>query len=145
MDASTLAASALAIANETSQPAAVEELLLERECLAMDREALRSFVVERHYIQAPEFSEDPLWTWRNAFELQADQLQHIRENNRLMALRFREGMTNMEESLNNMDSELDNAVALSAEMSELQPGATAETRARNGRGGNGGRSRSRRR
>ena len=145
MDASTLAASALAIANETSQSAAVEELLQERERLAMDREALRSFVVERHYIQAPDFSEDPLWTWKNVFECQADQLQHIRDNNRLMAVRFREGMRIMEDSLNSMDTELDDAVHLSAELRELQPGPAVATRARNRHGGNGGRSRSPRR
>ena len=57
MDASTLAAAALAIATEISQPAAVEELLLERERLAMDREALRSFLVERHYIHAPGYAQ----------------------------------------------------------------------------------------
>ena len=55
MDASTLAA--VAIATETSQPAAVEELLLERERLAMDREALRSFLVERHYIHVPGYAQ----------------------------------------------------------------------------------------
>ena len=57
MDASTVAAAALAIATETSQPAAVEELLLERERLAMDREALRSFLVERHYIHVPGYAQ----------------------------------------------------------------------------------------
>ncbi len=57
MDASTLAAAALAIATETSQPAAMEELLLERERLAMDREALRSFLVERHYIHVPGYAQ----------------------------------------------------------------------------------------
>ena len=55
MDASTLAA--VAIATETSQPAAEEELVLERERLAMDREALRSFLVERHYIHVPGYAQ----------------------------------------------------------------------------------------
>ena len=40
MDASTLAASALAIAGETSQAAAVRELLQEREHLAMQAQQL---------------------------------------------------------------------------------------------------------
>ena len=48
---------ALAIATATSQPAAVEELLLERERLAMDREALRSYLVERHYIHVPGYAQ----------------------------------------------------------------------------------------
>ncbi len=145
MDASTLAASALAIANETSQSAAVQELLQERERLAMDREALRSFVVERHYVQAPRGVEDPLWTWKDSFECQTDRLRHARDNNQFMALTLRENLITMEESLNNMEGELDDVMVLSAELSELQPGATVRTRARNGRGGNGGRSRSRRR
>ena len=55
----------------------VAELMLERERLAMDREALRSFVVERHYVRAPEFSEDDYWSWRRAFDLQANMLQNI--------------------------------------------------------------------
>ena len=55
----------------------VAELMLERERLAMDREALRSFVVERHYVRGPEFSEDDYWSWRRAFDLQANMLRNI--------------------------------------------------------------------
>ena len=145
MDASTLAASALAIANETSQSAAVQELLQERERLAMDREALRSHLCERHYIQAPAFSEDSLWTWKDAFERQADQLEQTRDNNRFLVSMMRRNLGTMDDTLDNMEGELNDMMSTSNFLSELQPGATAETRARNGRGGNGGRSRSRRR
>ena len=55
----------------------VAELMLERERLAMDREALRSFVVERHYVRGPDNSDDEYWSWKRAFELQADILQSI--------------------------------------------------------------------
>ena len=55
----------------------VAELMLERERLAMDREALRSFVVERHYVQAPEFSDDDFWSWRRAYGLQAELMRTI--------------------------------------------------------------------
>ena len=55
----------------------VAELMLERERLAMDREALRSFVVERHYVRGPDNSDDEYWSWKRAFELQADMLQSI--------------------------------------------------------------------
>ena len=142
MDASTLAAAALAIATETSQPAVVDELLLERERLAMDREALRSFVVERHYIQAPDFSEDPLWTWRRAFDLQAAQLQVIRDNNRDVA-EWVQGTRIMQGVMNALDRELSDAVELSAELRELQPGHAGATQDR--QGANRGRSRSPRR
>ena len=142
MDASTLAAAALAIATETSQPAVVDELLLERERLAMDREALRSFVVERHYIQAPDFSEDPLWTWRRAFDLQATQLQVIRDHNRDMAP-WVQGTRIMQGVMNALDRELSDAVELSVELRELQPGHAGA--AQDGQGANRERSRSRRR
>ena len=121
MDASTLAAAALAIATETSQPAVVEELLLERERLAMDREALRSFVVERHYIQAPDFSEDPIWTWRRAFDLQAAGLQEIRDHARDVA-ELAQGTRILQGAMNDLDRELNDALELSAELAELPPG-----------------------
>ena len=104
MDASTLAAAALAIANESSQPAVVEELLLERERLAMDREALRSFVVERHYLRAPDFSEDPVWTWRRAFDLQAAELHDIRDHVR-DAAELAQGTRVLQASLSDLERE----------------------------------------
>ena len=74
-------ANALAIADAAPANALamadVTELMLERERLAMDREALRSFVVERHYIQAPEFSDDDFWSWRRAYGLQAELMRTI--------------------------------------------------------------------
>ena len=145
MDASTLAASALAIANETSQSAAVQELLQEREHLAMEKEDLRSFVCQRYYIRAPTGSVDPIWTWKDAFECQADHLERSRENTLFMARMMRQNLDNMEGNLHNMEGELDDMMSTSIELNELQTGAIAETRARNGRGGNGARSRSRRR
>ena len=115
MDASTLAAAALAIANDSSQPAVVEELMLERERLAMDREALRSFVVERHYLRAPDFSEDDVWTWRQAFDLQADVLQDIRDHARDVE-ELAQGTGAMQASMSDLTRELDDAVELSSEL-----------------------------
>ena len=115
MDASTLAAAALAIANESSQPAVVEELMLERERLAMDREALRSFVVERHYLRAPDFSEDDVWTWRRAFDLQADVLQDIRDHARDIE-DLAQGSRVLQASMSDLTRELDEAVELSSEI-----------------------------
>ena len=73
-------ANAIAVADVPAGAVAaadVAELMLERERLAMDREALRSFVVERHYVQAPEFSDDDFWSWRRAYGLQAELLRTI--------------------------------------------------------------------
>ena len=145
MDASTLAASALAIANETSQSAAVQELLQACEHLAMGREELRSFLCERYYIRAPAGAETPVWTWKDAFECQADHLERSRDNTRFMARMMPQNLDNMEGNLHNMEAELDDMMSMSVSLNELQTGAIAETRTRNGCGGNGARSRSRRR
>ena len=110
-----MAAAALAIANESSQPAVVEELLLERERLAMDREALRSFVVERHYLRAPDFSEEDVWSWRQAFDLQADVLQDIRDHARDIE-DLAQGSRVLQASMSDLTRELDEAVELSSEI-----------------------------
>ena len=110
-----MAAAALAIANDSSQPAVVAELMLERERLAMDREALRSFVVERHYLRAPDFSEDDVWTWRQAFDLQADVLQDIRDHARDIE-DLAQGTGAMQASMSDLTRELDEAVELSSEI-----------------------------
>ena len=49
MDASSLASAALALAVEDSRNAALQELLLERERLAMSREDVRSYMAARHF------------------------------------------------------------------------------------------------
>ena len=110
-----MAAAALAIANDSSQPAVVEELMLERERLAMDREALRSFVVERHYLRAPDFSEEDVWSWRQAFDLQAVVLQDIRDHARDIE-DLAQGSRVLQASMSDLTRELDEAVELSSEI-----------------------------
>ena len=144
MDASSLAASALAIANETSQSAAVQELLQERERLAMDREALLSFVCERHYIRAPASAvsarpETTIWSWRDAFEHRTAVLDERREEVRYQAIVLRENLDNV---VGDMDFMLS---APLIQLSELRTGPAVATRVRSRLGGNGGRSRSPRR
>ena len=144
MDASTLAASALAIANETSQSAAVQELLQERERLAMDREALRSFVCERHYIRAPASAvsarpETTIWSWRNAFEHQTAELDQRREEVQYQARMLQENLDNVMGDMEFMLS------APLIQLNELWTGPAVATRVRSRLGGNGGRSRSPRR
>ena len=144
MDASTLAASALAIANETSQSAAVQELLQERERLAMGREELRSFLCERYYIRAPASAvsarpETTIWSWRDAFEHQTAVLDERREEVRYQAIVLRENLDNV---MGDMEFMLSSPLTL---LRDLRTGPAVATRVRNGLGDNGGRSRSRRR
>ena len=115
-------ANALAIADAAPANALaladVAELMLERERLAMDREALRSFVVERHYIQAPEFSEDDFWSWRRAYGLQAELMRtisrHASEMDALAHRTFPDVSLGL--SIANLTTEIDDAVDLTFEI-----------------------------
>ena len=74
MDASIVAQAALALAVDNSRDAAMNELLLERERLAMGAEDLRSFVAARHFTRnllLQRGSVPPAhvpWTWKRAYE-----------------------------------------------------------------------------
>ena len=114
-------ANALAMAGAPANALAmvdVSELMLERERLAMDREALRSFVVERHYVRGPDNSEDEYWSWKRAFELQADILQSI--GNQAADVHDLAHNTGLEDEVNaqmsEMKAEVDEAVKLSREI-----------------------------
>ena len=114
-------ANALAMAGAPANALAmvdVSELMLERERLAMDREALRSFVVERHYVRGPNSSEDEYWSWKRAFELQADILQSI--GNLASDVHDLAYNTGLEDEVNaemsEMREEVDEAVKLSREI-----------------------------
>ena len=69
MDASSVAAAALAVAADHSRAAALSELLLERDRLAMREEDLRSFVAARHFTRSllttPALGA--AWTWERAY------------------------------------------------------------------------------
>ena len=67
MDASSLAAAALAVAMDESRDAAVRELLLERERAAMNAEDLRSYVAQRHFTASQLVPRAPALTWEAAF------------------------------------------------------------------------------
>ena len=114
-------ANALAMAGAPANALAmadVSELMLERERLAMDREALRSFVVERHYVRGPDSSDDEYWSWKRAFELQADILQSI--GNQAADVHDLAHNTGLEDEVNaqmsEMKAELHEAVNLSREI-----------------------------
>ena len=67
MDASSLAAAALAIAADESRDAALRELLLDRERAAMQAEDLRSYVAQRHFTTSLLVPRAPAMTWEAAF------------------------------------------------------------------------------
>ena len=58
MDASSVAAAALAVAVDESREAALRELLLDRERTAMQAEDLRSFVAERLAVEVGDSDEE---------------------------------------------------------------------------------------
>ena len=69
MDALTVAAAALAVAVEDSRAAAIRELLLERERLAMAVADRDSYLAQRHFVgslQVPRVPGPPM-TWRAAY------------------------------------------------------------------------------
>ena len=135
MDAAAVAAAALAIAVENSEPTAMQELLLERERLAMDREGLRSELVERHYVQPPPElrGRTSIWTWREALEYQNELLEDRYDAVRHEADRLRE-------NLDNVIGDMQFMIASPLRMArDLQTGQAIERRSR------ADRSRSRRR
>ena len=68
MDAVTVAAAALAIVVDESQEAAVRELLLERERLAMTVADRDSFLAQRHHVvSAQALLPGRLMTWQDAY------------------------------------------------------------------------------
>ena len=81
MDASSLAAAALAVAMEDSRSAAVRELMLDRERAAMANEDARSYLAQRHFVgslQMPNSLYPPM-TWREAYLVRSDDMTEARE------------------------------------------------------------------
>ena len=89
MDASSVAAAALAVAVDESRDAALRELLLDRERAAMQAEDLRSFVAERHFTGSLLVARAFLMTWEAAYaQRHADlELAHDAMRAALRALR----------------------------------------------------------
>ena len=71
MDAATIAAAALAIVVDESRKAAMRELLLERERLAMTVADRDSYLAQRHYIVSAQLpvASLALVTWQSAYVL----------------------------------------------------------------------------
>ena len=77
MDASTAAAAALAVALEDSRAAALRQVLLERERVAMSNEDVRSWVAQHVFTQSvqPPRATIPL-TWAAAYEVRHENFLH---------------------------------------------------------------------
>ena len=84
MDASAVAQAALALSINNSRDAAMNELLQERERLAMAAEDMRTFVASRHFTrdlisQPQRGSVSPAhvpWTWKRAYNQLLSQWQN---------------------------------------------------------------------
>ncbi len=94
MDASSLAAAALAVAMDNARTSAVREVLLDRERAAMVAEDRGSFLAQRHYIGSlqlyqPYGAYPERMTWRDAYFMQRDDMSRAREvmHASLMAMR----------------------------------------------------------
>ncbi len=90
MDASSLAAAALAVAMEDARTAAVHELMLDRERAAMVAEDRGSFLAQRHYIGSLQLHQPygayPVMTWRDAYFMRRDDMSRAMRAS-LMAMR----------------------------------------------------------
>ena len=95
MDASSLAAAALAVAMEDSRSAAVCELMLDRERAAMLAEDRSSYMAQRHFthtqmIPGPH-NAGPQTTWRVAYLVQLHDAHRMRDVMRASLMHMRGG------------------------------------------------------
>ena len=93
MDAATVAAAALAVVVEESRDAAMRDLLLERERLAMAVADRDSFLAQRHFVgslQVPRVPGPPM-TWHAAYDQRHDDLQLAHEAMRAALRAYRRG------------------------------------------------------
>ena len=75
MDASSLAAAALAVAADESRDAALRKLLLDRERAAMRAEDLSSYMAQRHFTTSLLVPCAPAMTWEAAYAQRHEDLE----------------------------------------------------------------------
>ena len=93
MDASSLAAAALAVAMEDSRSAAVREVMLDRERAAMVAEDRSSYIAQRHFVgsqQEPNSLVHPM-PWREAYMVRSTDMMRAREVMRASLMVLRQG------------------------------------------------------
>ena len=93
MDASSLAAAALAVAMEDSRSAAVREVMLDRERAAMVAEDRSSYMAQRHFVGSQQEPDGPVHptTWRVAYLVQRHDGDRLRDVMRASLMHLREG------------------------------------------------------
>ena len=95
MDASSLAAAALAVAMDDARTSAVREVLLDRERAAMVAEDRGSYLAQRHFVGSLQVPEPhnlyPPMTWREAYLMQRNDMSRAREVMRASLMAMREG------------------------------------------------------
>ena len=92
MDASSLAAAALAVAMDESRDAVVRELLVDRERSAMAAEDARSYVAQRHFTASQQVPGAPRpMTWEAAYAQRHHDLLLAHDAMRVALLAVRQG------------------------------------------------------
>ena len=95
MDASSVAAAALAVAIEDSRTAALRKVMLDRERATMVAEDAHSYLAQRHFSYSLQehlpvtYDREP--TWRNAYVAQLNVLLHVRDVMRASLTQMRAG------------------------------------------------------
>ena len=93
MDAATVVAAALAVVVKESRDAAMRDLMLERERLAMAVADRDSFLAQRHFVgslQVPRVPGPPM-TWQAAYDQRHEDLQLAHEAMRTALRAYRQG------------------------------------------------------
>ena len=125
MDAQTVAAAALAVVVDDSREAAVRELLLERERLAMAVADRDSFLAQRHYVgslQVPQAGR-PM-TWETAFTQRHDDLILAHHAMRVAADALRNG--DADAALARLEAEVGEENSEQSEDEEMESSAAGE-------------------
>ena len=93
MDASSLAAAALAVAMEDSRSAAVREVMLDRERAAMVAEDRSSYIAQRHFFGSQQEPNSPVhpMPWREAYMVRSNDMMRAREVMRASLMVLRRG------------------------------------------------------
>ena len=93
MDASSLAAAALAVAMEDSRSAAVREVMLDRERTAMVAEDRGSYMAQRHFVGSQQEPNSPVHPtpWREAYMVRSTDMMRAREVMRASLMVLRRG------------------------------------------------------
>ena len=93
MDASSLAAAALAVAMEDSRSAAVREVMLDRERAAMVAEDRSSYIAQRHFVGSQQEPNSPVhpMPWREAYMVRSTDMMRAREVMRASLIVLRRG------------------------------------------------------